>query len=116
MKASLTKQTDTSLLFTRKKKIGKNVHSDICVIKVQRYNDLLATIFFLQHHPLVNEEILDYALPKILTKRRETSFDALNPLKVNPVMKIHPDSVHSYRHKRELRRILARKIKLARII
>ena len=63
-------------------------------MKVKSYNDLLATIFFLQQHPLVNEEILDYALPQILIKRRETSFDALNPLKVNLVMKTQPDSVH----------------------
>ena len=96
-----------------KKKLGK---FNNCALKVKRYNDLLATVFFLQHHPLVNEEILDYALPKILMKRRETSFDVLSPLEVNLVMKTHPDSVHYYRQKSMLRRILTRKTKLAKII
>lgn len=55
-------------------------------MKVKRYNDFLATLVFLEYHPLVNEEILDYALPQALVKRRETSFDALNPIEVNLVM------------------------------
>ena len=52
-------------------------------MKVKRYNDLLATIVFLQYHPLVNEDILEYAIPQTLTNRKDTSFDTLNPIEVN---------------------------------
>ena len=52
-------------------------------MKVKRYNDLLATIVFLQYHPLVNEDILEYAIPQTLTHRNDTSFDTLNPIEVN---------------------------------
>ena len=63
----------------------KDVNSPNCVLKVKSYNDLLATIFFYQHHPLVNEDIMDYAIPIVLLKRRETSFTVVNPIKVNLV-------------------------------
>ena len=53
------------------------------IMKVRRYNDLLATIVFLQYHPLVNEDILEYAIPKTLAHRKDTSFDAINPIEVN---------------------------------
>ena len=53
------------------------------IMKVKRYNDLLATIVFLQYHPLVNEDILEYAIPQTLTNRKDTSFDTLNPIEVN---------------------------------
>ena len=50
--------------------------------KVKKYNDLLANIMFLKHHPLVNEQLLDYAITKILIKRKDTSLDIPNPIEV----------------------------------
>ena len=51
--------------------------------KVKKYNDLLATIMFLEHHPQVNEQLLDYAITKTLMKRKDTSLDVPNPIEVN---------------------------------
>ena len=52
-------------------------------MKVKKYNDLLATIAFLQYHPLVNEDLLEYAIVIALAHRKDTYFDALNPIEVN---------------------------------
>ena len=58
--------------------------------KVKKYNDLLATIMFLKHHPRVNEQLLDYAVTKTLIKRKDTSLDVPNPIEVNLCSKCGP--------------------------
>ena len=57
---------------------------------VREYNVLLATIMFLKHHPLVNEQLLDYAITQTLIKRKDTSLDVPNPIEVNQRSKSGP--------------------------
>ena len=56
------------------------------LLNVKVMNDLLATIFFLTHHPDVNKILLDYAITQTLVKRRDTSNDVVNPIDVNKHM------------------------------
>ena len=58
--------------------------ADVYLVSVRDYNDLLATILFFKHHPVVNEHILDYAIAKTLRTRNDCSFDIPNPMQVSP--------------------------------
>ena len=49
---------------------------------VKNYNDLLATILFLKHHPDVNEQVLNFAITQTLLHRSDTSLDVANPAEV----------------------------------
>ena len=58
--------------------------ADVYLASVRDYNDLLATILFLKHHPVVNENLLDLAISITLRIRKDTSFDLPNPMEVSP--------------------------------
>ena len=58
--------------------------ADVYLASVRDYNDLLATILFLKHHPVVNENLLDLAISMTLRIRKDTSFDLPNPIEVSP--------------------------------
>ena len=58
--------------------------ADVYLASVRDYNKLLATILFLKHHPVVNENLLDLAISITLRKRTDTSFDLPNPIEVSP--------------------------------
>ena len=55
------------------------------------YNDLLATILFLKHHPTVNGMLLDSAISKTLRNRTDCSFDIPNPMEVKPFLDLDID-------------------------
>ena len=69
---------------------ASSMFADKYLKKVKKYNDLLATIMFLKHHPGVNEQLLDYAITKTLIKRKDTSLDVPNPIEVNQCGKSVP--------------------------
>ena len=69
---------------------ASSLFADKYLKKVKKYNDLLATIMFLEHHPLVNDQLLDYAITKTLIKRKDTSLDVPNPIEVNLCSKSGP--------------------------
>ena len=62
---------------------ASSVFAEDYLEKVKEYNELLANSMFLKHHPLVNEQLLDYAITKTLIKRKDTSLDVPNPIEVN---------------------------------
>ena len=58
--------------------------------KVRKYNDFLATIMFLESHPRVNRQLLDYAITIAMIRRKDTSLDVPNPIEVNQCSKSVP--------------------------
>ena len=57
--------------------------ADVYLNSVKDYYQLLATIYFLTHHPAVNEQILDYSITITLVHRDDTSLEVANPLEVH---------------------------------
>ena len=67
---------------SRKFMLATQEFAKVYLISVEDYNDLLATIVFLKHHPDVNEQILDYAIIRTLWNRNDTSLDIASPIEV----------------------------------